>query len=81
MSYFIIVFKNTHTAMSGEKILEGEGFKFRIMPTPTSITQSCGIWIRIEDEEQISKITNGDILEYKAIYKRSSNGYEVIKEY
>ena len=42
MKYYIIVFKNTYDAMTGEKKLKELNYKFRIMPTPTSITQSCG---------------------------------------
>ena len=79
MSYYIIVFMNTHTAMSGEKKLQEAEMKFRIMPTPTVITQSCGICIRIEDEEIISKIINESVIEFKAIYKRDTMGYQLIK--
>ena len=79
MSYYIIVFKNSHTAMSGEKKLQEIGMSFRIMPTPTTITQSCGICIRLEDEDNVNRVINEDIIEFKSIYKRDSNGYELIK--
>ena len=35
MNYYIIVFKNTHDAMTAEKKLSELNYKFRIMPTPT----------------------------------------------
>lgn len=79
MKYYIIVFKNTHTAMGGEKKLEEIGMNFRIMPTPTTITQSCGICIRLEDESSVNRVINEEIIEFKAIYKRDSNGYELVK--
>lgn len=79
MKYYIIVFKNTHTAMSGEKKLQEIGMNFRIMPTPTTITQSCGICIRLEDENSLNRVINEEIIEFKAIYKRDSNGYELVK--
>ena len=79
MKYYIIVFKNTHTAMSGEKKLKEIGMDFRIMPTPTTITQSCGICIRLEDEENVNRVINEDIIEFKAIYKKDSSGYELLK--
>ena len=79
MSYYIIVFMNTHTAMSGEKKLQEIGINFRIMPTPTAITQSCGICIRIEDEETIREIIDEDIIQFKGVYKRENGGYELIK--
>lgn len=42
MDYYIIVFKNTYDAMSAEKKLKELDLEFRIMPTPTSVTMSCG---------------------------------------
>lgn len=79
MSYYIIVFMNTHTAMSAEKVLQDKGISIRIMPTPTSITQSCGICVRIENENDIKRIIEENIIEFKAIYKRSTEGFELIK--
>ena len=48
MEYYIIVFKNTYDAMNAEKILTDTKYEFRIMPTPTTITMSCGICVRLE---------------------------------
>ena len=61
MNYYIIVFKNTHDAMSAEQKLNELNYKFRIMPTPTLITQSCGICIRVEEEEELNKIISSNI--------------------
>ncbi len=79
MNYYIIVFKNTHDAMSAEQKLNGLNHKFRIMPTPTLITQSCGICIRIEEEEELNKIISSNIIEFKNIYKKEEAKYIVIK--
>ena len=79
MNYFIIVFKNTHDAMSAEQKLNGLNYKFRIMPTPTLITQSCGICIRIEEEEELNKIISSNIIEFKNIYKKEEANYKMIK--
>lgn len=79
MSYYIIVFKNTHSAMSAEKKLNEIGYNFRIMPTPTLITQSCGICVRVELEEEINNIIKDNIVEFKNIYKRESSQYILIK--
>ena len=75
MEYYIIVFKNTHDAMNGEKVLQEKGVAIRIMPTPTLITQSCGICIRIEDKNEIDKIIEENTLIYKSIYKKNNEGY------
>ena len=77
MSYIIIVFKNTHDAMNAETIILEKNIKIRIMPTPTSITQSCGICVRIETRELLDEILKLDF-EYKSIYQRGEEGYIII---
>ena len=81
MNYYIIVFKNTHDAMSAEQKLNGLNYKFRIMPTPTLIPQSCGICIRIEEEEEekVNEIINNNTVEFKNIYKKEEANYVLIK--
>ena len=79
MNYYIIVFKNTLDAMSAEQKLNGLNYKFRIMPTPTLITQSCGICIRIEEEEKVNEIINNNTVEFKNVYKKEEANYVLIK--
>ena len=78
MRYYIIVFKNTLEAMNGEKVLKEEGFNFRMMPTPTVITQSCGICVRIEDENYIDEIIKRNIIKYKGIYIKEDNIFKEV---
>lgn len=73
MKYYIIVFKNTLDAMNAEKILKEENFIFKMMPTPTAITQSCGICVRIEDKKYIDEILERSIITYKNIYTKEEN--------
>ena len=80
MNYYIIVFKNTYDAMAAEKKLKELNFNFRIMPTPTSITMSCGICIRIDEKEEIDTIIDNNILEYKNTYFRNEEGYTLVKK-
>ena len=75
MSYYIIIFKNTLDAMNGEKILKENKYTFKMMPTPTSITQSCGICIRIEDEKIIKEIIDKELIVYKKIYIKEDNNF------
>ena len=79
MKYYIIVFKNTLDAMSGEKYVKGMGIDFRMMPTPTSITQSCGLCVRIDNEDNINKVIDEGNLSYKNIYKRENNEYSIVR--
>jgi hypothetical protein len=80
MNYYIAVFKNTYDAMAAEKKLKELNFDFRIMPTPTSITMSCGICVRIDNKEEIDSIINNYILEYKNVYFRDAEGYVLIEK-
>ncbi len=75
MDYYVIVFKNTYDAMSAEKKLKELNFQFNIMPTPTNITMSCGICVRIQNEEYITYLKDNKVIEYKNIYKKCSEGY------
>lgn len=79
MEYYIFVYKNTFDAMNAEKILKEKNFDFRIMPTPTSITQSCGICTRFERLEDVNEIIENSIVEYKNVYHKGKNGFETIK--
>lgn len=80
MNYYIIVFKNTYDAMKAEKDLKEFNLNFKIMPTPTSITMSCGICIRMDKEDEINLIVNNNILIYKNIYFRDDQGYRVVEK-
>lgn len=78
MNYYIVVFKNTNDAMSGEKKLKELNYTFRIMPTPTTITQSCGICIRIEEKDIVERIVNDEIIQFKGVYIKNSEGYSLL---
>lgn len=80
MNYYIIVFKNTYDAMAAEKKLKELEYEFKIMPTPTSITMSCGICIRIDKKDDINEVVNKNILEYKNVYFRDNGGYALLSE-
>lgn len=78
--YYIITFKNTHTAINSEKILKAEGFEVTVVPTPTALTKSCGISIRIknEDFERLKKIIESKKIENGPVFIKSKSGYEPV---
>ena len=78
--YYLITFKNTHGAISGEKILKGIGFEVIVMPTPTSITKSCGISLRIkiEDFDKVYMLSKDKTIEVENIYLKTDKGYKTI---
>jgi len=69
MSYKIIIFQSTHHVLKAEKILEKEGFKFDIIPTPKQFSSDCGMSIRVDVQksniEDITKILEANNLKYK----------------
>ncbi|MDB2108232.1 MULTISPECIES: DUF3343 domain-containing protein [Clostridium] len=79
MKYYIIVYKNTHDVMEAERNLTNENVDFRVMPTPTSITQSCGMCTRIESEEILNNIIERELVNYKNIYIRDKDGFKFMK--
>ena len=79
MKYYIIVYKNTHDVMEAERNLTNENVEFRVMLTPTSITQSCGMCTRIESEEILNNIIERELVNYKNIYIRDKDGFKFMK--
>ena len=79
MKYYIIVYKNTHDVMEAERNLTNANVEFRVMPTPTSITQSCGMCTRIESEEILNNIIERELVNYKNIYIRAKDGFKFMK--
>lgn len=77
--YYILTFQNTLGAINGESELKERKIKIEIMPTPTSITKSCGISIKIksEDIEEIKKIIEENKMHIKNIYFKDEYGYKI----
>lgn len=78
MNFYLVIFKNTLDAMNAERKFEESNLTFKMVPTPTAITQSCGICIRFDDKSYIEKVKEGTFVEYKSIYEKDSNGYVLI---
>ena len=43
----LIAFDSTHAAMAAQKALERAGVAFSVIPTPRTITASCGITLAV----------------------------------
>ena len=81
MNNYIIVFKNTHDAIQGEKTLKGKGLSVMVMPTPTSITHSCGISIRFreEDIEIVEEAIDTEAILVKNIFIKNGQEFKLYK--
>ncbi len=79
MKYYLITFPSTHSAMAGQSYLR-EKVKFMIMPTLREISSSCGISIRILQEDFLlakSLMEQSDIKGYQ-IYAIEGKQIELI---
>lgn len=77
--YYILTFENTLGAINGESELKEKKIKVEIMPTPTSITKSCGISIKVKSEniQEIKRLIEENKIRVKNIYFRDEYGYSL----
>lgn len=70
MEEFLLFFLNTYDSMKCEKILRENNININIMPTPSYLTNSCGISIRfnLNSLEKILDLIKKNELNYKGIY-------------
>ncbi len=79
----LITYNNTHSVIHFEKKIKDNDkydFKMILMPTPRSLSLSCGMCIKIEnvEVEKIKEIIQMENLTYKEIYEIVENGYNLI---
>lgn len=79
--YYVLTFQNTHGAISAESILKEKNIKIEIMPTPTSITKSCGISIKFNDEymEKVKELLKSGNVNIKSMYVKEGANYNIIE--
>lgn len=77
MGYYIITFPNTHSAMACEEKLRNNKISIIVIPTPTSITRSCGIAIRFKSEDygSIIEVIKKEDLVFMNIFKKEGSEY------
>lgn len=68
-TFYIITFNNAHEAMQAEEICLKEKVAVVMMPTPTYITKSCGISLKLNKEamEEMKQLILKDKFKYKSI--------------
>jgi hypothetical protein len=78
--YYLLVFNNTHGAIKAESYLKSEGVNLRIMPTPTYITHSCGISIRLQEQEinRVRGMIEAGNIETKGVYLKEGGEFKSV---
>ena len=66
MTYTYITFSSTHDALTFNNTFKGQ-FPFRIVPVPREISTSCGIAVRLNEED--SKTLEYALKKYPIIYE------------
>jgi hypothetical protein len=79
--YYILTFENTHSAISGESVLKANNIKATVMPTPTFVTRSCGISLRLTEEEleKVKPLIEQEKIKVKAAILKEGNNFREIK--
>ena len=78
--YYIVTFQNTHEAMKAERETINNKIKVVVIPTPTYITKSCGISLKIEEEniQSIIKLINSESIKVKEIFVRDGESVKTM---
>ncbi len=78
--YYIVTFQNTHEAMKAEREAIKNGIKVIVIPTPTYITKSCGISLKIEEEniQNIIDLIKLETIKVKEIFIRNGDSVKVL---
>ncbi|MGH4051700.1 MAG: DUF3343 domain-containing protein [Clostridium sp.] len=68
--YYIVTFQNTHEAMKSEREALKNKIKVVVVPTPTYITKSCGISLKVDEEsvKSIVELINSENIKVKEIF-------------
>lgn len=76
-SHYILVFNNTHEAMKAESECIEAKIKVTMMPTPSYITKSCGISLRVDEEgfSSVKELINEEKINIKSVFKKQDNSY------
>lgn len=79
--YYILTFENTHNAINGESVLKENKIKVIVMPTPTFITKSCGISLRVTEDEidKIKTLLFEDKIKIKGTILKEGNSFKEIR--
>ncbi len=78
--YYVVTFQNTHEAMKAERMAIKNQIKLIVIPTPTYITKSCGISLKIEEEniKSIIALIKTETIKVKEIFVRDGESVKVM---
>ena len=51
--YGVVLFHSPSHALRAEKVLNGVGFEYKLIPTPRQLSSDCGIALRFRQEDEV----------------------------
>lgn len=71
MTYGVILFHTTSSAMRAEKLLKKAGYAIKLVPTPRQFSSDCGIALRFNwmERQQVQSVLDAAQLETEAIHR------------
>ncbi|APC42498.1 DUF3343 domain-containing protein [Clostridium estertheticum] len=78
--HYIVTFQNTHEAMKAERETVKKQIKVVVIPTPTYITKSCGISLKVceEDIQGIINLIKAENIKVKEIFMKNGESVKNI---
>ncbi len=78
--FYLLTFKNTHDAIGGEKTLKENDLTPIVMPTPTTMTKSCGLSIKISTLviEEVKLLRDEGKIHIKDMYLYTNRAFTII---
>lgn len=79
----LVAFDSTHAAIKLEKLAKEAQLKARLIGTPESISASCGLTLKLRDEDLsavVELIKNNDLEEAVGIYTMIDSGTHKVYE-
>ncbi|MBU3187538.1 DUF3343 domain-containing protein [Clostridium estertheticum] len=78
--HYIVTFQNTHEAMKAERETLKKQIKVVVIPTPTYITKSCGISLKVceEDIQGIINLIKAENIKVKEIFMKNGESVKNI---
>jgi len=68
--YGVILFHTTSAVMRAEKLLVGEGYSIKLIPTPRQFSSDCGIALRFDwtQREQVKLVLDEAGVEFDTLH-------------
>ena len=78
--YYIVTFQNTHEAMKAERETIKKQINVVVIPTPTVITKSCGISLKVDSEniKGVISLIRAENIKVKEIFMKNGEDIKTI---